>query len=83
LACALEDLERSTGLWERTFLPRRHEEGSVLLRTHPATAERARRLRLLEPNRDIRWRSASQPRVVVRQQETAPRDWPRRPGDRW
>ena len=64
LACALEDLERSSRRWEWLFLPRRRIEGSVLLRSHPATVERARRLRQLERGSDG-WRQDYQPRVVV------------------
>jgi heat shock protein HtpX len=51
LASALEQLERTEGrLWERVMVPRRRAPDPLLLRTHPATAERARRLRELVPH---------------------------------
>jgi heat shock protein HtpX len=54
LALALEVLEETTGrLWERILLTRSRVPDPLLLRTHPATEERTRRLRALEP-RD-RW----------------------------
>ncbi len=49
LARALLKIEpRATRWWERLFLPGRREEDPALLRTHPATEERVRRLRALE-----------------------------------
>ena len=51
LAQALEALERADGrLWERTMLPHRRVPDPLLLRTHPPTAERTRRLRDLLPH---------------------------------
>jgi heat shock protein HtpX len=48
LAAALETLERSDGrIWERTMVPHGRVPDPLLLRTHPPTAERARRLRAL------------------------------------
>jgi heat shock protein HtpX len=48
LASALEQLERSEGrIWERVMVPRRRAPDPLLLRTHPPTAERTRRLRAL------------------------------------
>jgi len=48
LASALEALELAgTTWWERLVAPRRGPAGPVLLRTHPPTAERTRRLRSL------------------------------------
>ncbi len=51
LAQALEALERADGpIWERTMLPHRRVPDPLLLRTHPPTAERTRRLRALLPD---------------------------------
>lgn len=45
LARALKKLEWHTrGLWERIILPSHHEKETSLLRTHPSTEERVRRL---------------------------------------
>jgi heat shock protein HtpX len=53
LASALEQLERSEGrIWERVMVPRRRAPDPLLLRTHPPTAERVRRLRELMPHDD-------------------------------
>lgn len=50
LASALEDLEGSTGrLWERIMVRRGWVPDPLLLRTHPSTADRTRRLRELVP----------------------------------
>lgn len=50
LAEALEALERADGrIWERTMVPHGRVPDPLLLRTHPPTAERARRLRALLP----------------------------------
>lgn len=50
LASALESLERADGgIWERLMVPRRRSPDPALLRTHPPTEERARRLRALTP----------------------------------
>jgi heat shock protein HtpX len=55
LAAALENLERSTGrIWERMLVGRGRMPDPLLLRTHPTTAERARRLRSLVPDRPER-----------------------------
>jgi heat shock protein HtpX len=55
LASALEQLERATGrLWERVMVPRGHVPDPLLLRTHPPTADRARRLRELVPRHERR-----------------------------
>ena len=52
LAAALEVLELSTGrLWERILVSRSRVPDPLLLRTHPSTADRVRRLRELEPPR--------------------------------
>lgn len=51
LAAALEALEQATGqIWERTMVPRGRMPDPLVLRTHPATEERARRLRELVPH---------------------------------
>jgi heat shock protein HtpX len=50
LAAALEVLERADGrLWERIMVPHGRVPDPLLLRTHPPTAERTRRLRSLLP----------------------------------
>jgi heat shock protein HtpX len=50
LAEALEALERSDGrVWERIMVPHRRVPDPLLLRTHPPTAERVRRLHALAP----------------------------------
>lgn len=50
LASALEALERSQGgIWERLMVPHRRSPDPALLRSHPPTAERTRRLRALAP----------------------------------
>lgn len=56
LASALEALERSEGrIWERVMVPRRRPPDPLLLRTHPPTADRTRRLRrLVTPDGDRR-----------------------------
>jgi heat shock protein HtpX len=54
LASALGRLDRLEGrIWERVLVPRRRAPDPLLLRTHPPTAERVRRLRELVP-RDAR-----------------------------
>ena len=50
LACALEALEWPSGRsWERLLVGRGRVPDPLVLRTHPATQERVRRLRELEP----------------------------------
>jgi heat shock protein HtpX len=50
LAHALERLERHAGrLWERIMVGRRRVPDPLVLRTHPPTSERVRRLRSLTP----------------------------------
>ncbi|MGY1642629.1 zinc metalloprotease HtpX [Geodermatophilus sp. SYSU D00703] len=50
LASALESLERRAGrIWERLMVRRGRVPDPLLLRTHPPTAERTRRLRALVP----------------------------------
>jgi heat shock protein HtpX len=50
LARALERLDASTGrIWERVLVPHRRAPDPLLLRTHPPTGERTRRLRELVP----------------------------------
>ncbi len=51
LARGLERLESTTGrIWERVVVPHRRAPDPLLLRTHPATEERTRRLRQLVPH---------------------------------
>jgi len=48
LAGALEELERADSrIWERMMAPNRRAPGLMLLRSHPPTADRTRRLRQL------------------------------------
>jgi heat shock protein HtpX len=55
LASALARLERLEGrIWERVIVPRRRAPDPLLLRTHPPTAERVRRLRELVPRDERR-----------------------------
>src|SRR5690606_10154600 len=55
LASALVRLERLEGrIWERVIVPRRRAPDPLLLRTHPPTAERVRRLRQLVPREERR-----------------------------
>lgn len=83
LAAALEVLESSTGrLWERILVARAPAQDPLLLRTHPTTAERTRRLRQLEP---------PQARLLAVGRATPPAGYPaaeepprlRFPGIRW
>lgn len=55
LAAALHRLERAEGrIWERILVPRRRGPDPLLLRTHPPTEERVRRLRSLSlPRRRV------------------------------
>ena len=56
LAAALEQLECAEGrLWERVIVPRGRIPDPLLLRTHPPTEERTRRLRALVPRDEQRW----------------------------
>jgi heat shock protein HtpX len=53
LASALLALDAAEGrVWERTMVGRARVPDLFLLRTHPPTAERVRRLRSLAPRRD-------------------------------
>jgi heat shock protein HtpX len=65
LAEALEALERSDGrVWERIMVPHRRVPDPLLLRTHPPTAERVRRLRALaprDPNRHLHHLEPAEP----------------------
>lgn len=49
LASALEKLERGGGFWEQLLLPGRRAPEPSLLRSHPTTEERTRRLLELRP----------------------------------
>ena len=62
LACALEVLERTAGrIWERLLVGRGPLPDPLLLRTHPSTRERTRRLRELEPHDGHRWYVVDRP----------------------
>ncbi len=55
LASALRHLERQEGrIWERVLVPHRRAPDPLLLRTHPATEERVRRLLELVPSDERR-----------------------------
>jgi heat shock protein HtpX len=79
LASALEVLELCTGrIWERILVGRGHPLDPMLLRTHPSTEERTRRLRELIPA-DDRWVTAgrSEPHPLGRPPAGPPRlRWP-------
>ena len=65
LALALQKIENSQGrMWETIFMPGRHVPVPSVLRTHPPTEERVRRLMAL--------RGRSQPPVQVPGLETVP-----------
>lgn len=72
LARALLRLEKPASLWQRLLFPYRREKGSPWLRSHPATAERVRRLRslakrpTLPPTVRDPWMEAPPPRVDLR-----------------
>lgn len=72
LAQALLSLEKPASFWERLFFPYRRETGSPWLRSHPATAERVRRLRSLSERQTLPpsvpdpWMDARPPRVHTR-----------------
>jgi len=71
LASALRKLERRAGqAWEEMFLPGRRIPEPSLLRTHPPTDERVRRLRALSPRR--RPAAAESPVRVPRSAPVAP-----------
>ncbi len=54
LAAALEKMERYQGsMWEKILLPGRRIPDPSLLRTHPSTEDRIRRLLSLLPERDV------------------------------
>jgi heat shock protein HtpX len=62
LACALEVLECTAGrIWERLLVGRGPLPDPLLLRTHPSTRERTRRLRELEPHDGHRWYVVDRP----------------------
>lgn len=71
LASALQTLERhGSRIWERLMLQRRRTPGPLLLRTHPPTEERVRRLLSLVPehererlDQDVRFAPRDRPRV--------------------
>ena len=74
LASALDKLERSTGrFWEEILLPGRRIPEPSLLRTHPSTPDRIRRLMALDPDAfrprrppPASMTGPSRPRIVAR-----------------
>lgn len=83
LATALEVLELSTGrLWERILVARSRVPDPLLLRTHPSTADRVRRLRELEPP-DERWLAVGRQSPPLGYAHVAEPPRLRFPGVRW
>jgi heat shock protein HtpX len=83
LAAALAVLERSAGrLWERTMVSHGRLPDPILLRTHPATDERIRRLRARTP-REQRWLGPEHPLPPRAHPPVAGRPRLRFPGIRW
>jgi heat shock protein HtpX len=81
---ALEDLDRSTGrLWERIMVPRGRVPDPLLLRTHPSTAERTRRLRELVPGDAARQLGDHRPAPPVDRPPSLGPARLRFPGIRW
>jgi heat shock protein HtpX len=84
LASALESLERSAGrIWERTMLPRGRLPDPLVLRTHPATEERTRRLRELVPRDRQRWLGPAEPTPPAGHAHVPGSPRLRFPGIRW
>ena len=82
LACALELLDAATGqIWERILVPRTRLPDPLLLRSHPATAERAQRLRALEPG--DRWHVVGRAAPPAGYPEATARPRPPSPLMRW
>lgn len=88
LASGLEALERGDGrTWERVAVPRRGAPDPSLLRSHPPTAERARRLRSLRQDDGAPWAGGA----THSDEPKPPADYPRvegpvrwrRPGIKW
>jgi heat shock protein HtpX len=83
LARALELLEAATGrIWERVLVPRARVPDPLLLRTHPSTEERTRRLRALEPDVAERWYAVGRAVPPVRYPEVVERPRLHLPGSR-
>jgi heat shock protein HtpX len=84
LADALQRLERREGrIWERILVPHRRTPDPLLLRTHPPTEERVRRLRALVPEARQRLPGTGTPYLPDGYRRvTAPRQL-RYPGIRW
>lgn len=84
LASALESLERLAGrTWERTMLPRGRMPDPLVLRTHPTTEERVRRLRALVPQDRQRWLSGVEPAPPAGRPHVTTPPRLRFPGIRW
>lgn len=87
LASALEVLERLEGrVWERLMVPHGRVPDPLLLRTHPKTSERARRLRSLERDDRVRPRARlgeDAPIAPRGYSVVPPRRRLRAPGIRW
>ena len=84
LASALEALESSDGsIWERLMVPRRRSPDPALLRTHPPTEERARRLRALTPGDRMERLGPDTPQPPQGYQPVSGAPRLRAPGIRW
>jgi heat shock protein HtpX len=84
LATALEALERAEGrLWERIMVPHSRVPDPLLLRTHPPTAERTRRLRSLVPAHPQARLTEDRPSLLLTYPEITSRPRLRPPGIRW
>jgi heat shock protein HtpX len=84
LAQALEELERSAGqTWERTMVPRGRVPDPLLLRTHPPTKDRIRRLRELIRPDEHRQLGGDQPLAPSGYPPVRGRARLRAPGIRW
>ncbi|MGZ4538979.1 MAG: zinc metalloprotease HtpX [Blastococcus sp.] len=84
LASALEVLDCSSGrIWERILVARGRVPDPLLLRTHPSTAERTRRLRALEPRDADRWHVVGRPVPPVGYPHVHGPSRLRFPGVRW
>ena len=84
LASALEELERrDSPIWERMMVPHRRMPDPMLLRSHPPTEKRARRLRELAPSDQPRHLGSGDPIPPADRPPVMDRPRLRAPGLRW
>ena len=84
LASALEELERrDSGIWERMMVPHGRVPDPLLLRSHPPTEERARRLRQLVASDSPRHLGGDRPAPPAGHPPVTGRPRLRAPGLRW